>query len=188
MKTIRTLFAVAVIAALAPVTVEAQIPLSIEASVGAVVPTGDFAEDLSAGFGFGVNAAYRVMPMLDVLAGYSWQRFGVDAEDANDADVDDAGFMFGARFNAPMPGINPWVRGGVIMHQMKMSAEGMSFDFDRATGFEVGAGATFAVAPRISVVPSVTYRQYTAKMEVMGFAIEEDVSYFGANVGVRFTL
>jgi opacity protein-like surface antigen len=192
MKTLRTLFAVPAIALLAPVAVEAQIPLSIEASVGAVVPTGDFAEGLTTGFGFGVNAAYRVMPMLDVYAGYSWQRFGIEDDpelEGIDMDIDDTGFAFGARVNMPMPGINPWVRAGLIMHQMKFSAsaEGMSFsdETDLAAGFEAAAGVAIALAPRISLTPSLSYRSYKPKYD--GETADEAVSYFGVNIGARFS-
>jgi opacity protein-like surface antigen len=193
MKTVKTLFAVLSLAVLAPVALQAQTPFSVEVQAGAVIPTGDFADDFATtGFGFGINAAYRVIPALDIYAGYSWQRFGVDDAEFDDVDVDldDSGFALGARLFVPgMATLSPWVRGGVIFHQLKVSgSEGgfsASFTSDRTVGFEVGAGLAFPVAPNFAITPAVLFRTYEPEFEGES---GDAVSYFGIFVGGSLAL
>lgn len=195
MKAMCSLFAVLSIAVLAPVALHAQqTGFSVEAQVGGVIPTGDFADFATAGFGFGVNAAYRVFPMVDVYAGYSWQRFGADDDEefgAVDVDIDDSGFAFGGRLHVPaVPSLNPWIRAGVILHQLKLSGtEGgvsASFTSDREAGFEVGAGIGFPVAPKISLSPAVIFRSYKPSFD--GETSDESLTYVGLYIGGRISL
>lgn len=192
MKRIRVLFVMVGLAVAAPVAVQAQTPFSIEAQAGVMVPTGDFADDFATtGFGFGVNAAYRIMPMLDIYAGYSWQRFGTDSEfEEVDVDIDDSGFALGGRVMFPGTGLDPWIRAGVILHELKLSgSEGgfsASITSDRAVGFEGAAGLAFPVAPRIQLTPGVTFRTY--KPEFEGETSDESVTYFGVHIGGRISL
>jgi opacity protein-like surface antigen len=191
MKKVIALFVVLGLAIAAPAAVQAQSPFSVEVQAGVVVPTGDFADDFATtGFGFGVHAMYQLTPMFDLYAGYSWQRFGLEEDefDGVDVDVDDSGFALGARINLMgMPGFDPWIRAGVILHEIKFSgSEGgftASFTSDRSVGFEVAAGLAFPVAPRVSIVPAVTFRTYSPEFE--GESLDESVSYFGVHVGGR---
>jgi hypothetical protein len=184
MKKVIALFVVLGLALAAPAAVQAQSPFSVEVHAGVVVPTGDFADIATTGFGFGAHAAYQVMPMLDLYAGYSWQRFGVEDEFNGDLDLDDSGFAVGARVNLMgMPGFDPWIRGGVILHEIKISEGGFSLTSDRAVGFEVAAGLAFPIAPRVSITPAVTFRTYSPEFE--GESLDESVSYFGVQVGGR---
>lgn len=192
MKRIRMMFVVVGLAVLAPAAVQAQTPFSVEAQAGVVVPMGDFADDFATtGFGFAVNAAYRVMPMLDVYAGYSWQRFGADDGEFEDVDVDidDSGFAFGGRLLFPGTGLDPWVRAGLILHQLKLSgSEGgfsASFTSDRSLGFEAAAGLAFPVAPRVSLTPAITFRTYSPDFE--GESSDESIQYIGVHLGGRIS-
>jgi opacity protein-like surface antigen len=187
MKKVIGLFVVLGLALAAPVAVQAQSPFSVEVHAGVVVPTGDFGDDFATtGFGFGIQAAYQVMPMLDLYAGYSWQRFGVDDDFNGDVDVDDSGFALGARVNLMgMPGFDPWIRGGVILHEVKISEGSFSLTSDRSVGFEVAAGLAFPIAPRVSIVPALMYRNYSPDFE--GADLDESLSYFGVTVGARIS-
>lgn len=193
MKAVRTLAAALGLAVLVPAAAQAQIsPFSVEARVGAAIPTGDFADGVTTGFGFDANVAYRVMPMLELYGGYSWTRFGFDDDEEFDEDVnmDDSGFAVGARVMfAGVPGIDPWVRGGVILHQLKTSfSEGPvsgSFTTDRAAGFEAAAGVAIPVAPRVALTPAVTFRTYTPKFD--GESFDSSVQYVGLHLGGRIS-
>jgi opacity protein-like surface antigen len=198
---VRLVLSAALLAAVVPVAAQAQFatPFSIEGRAGAVVPIGDFGDTevmgAKTGFGFGVNGAYRVIPMLDLYAGFSWHRFGVEDDpefgDVN-FDLDDSGFEVGARLFVPgMTGISPWVQGGLILQQLKMGgSEGgisASLTSDRAAGFEVGAGAAFPLTPNLSLTPGVRYRQFKAKFDLPFIGSESlDVQYLAADLGVQF--
>jgi hypothetical protein len=193
MERISVLFVVLSLGIMAPAAVVAQTPFSVEVQAGVVVPTGDFADEFATpGVGIGANVAYRVIPMLDIYAGYSWQRFGADdaASEGTDLDIDDSGFALGGRLNFPGMGLGPWVRAGVILHELKISGSDGGFSAsltsDRAVGFEVGAGLSFPVAPKISLTPGVTFRTYEPEFD--GESADESVTYFGLHLGGQISL
>lgn len=192
----RYLVSAAMIAIVAPAAAHAQgvSPLSLEARAGAVVPMGDFADGLKTGFGFGATAAYRVIPMLDIYAGYNWHRFGVEDDPEfgdSDFNLDDSGFELGARVYVPVGGsIAPWLQGGLIMQQLKFGAsEGglsASVSTDREIGFEVGGGIGIPIGPNMSLTPGVRYRQYSPSMTLLGETESFDVQYLVADIGFQF--
>jgi hypothetical protein len=193
MNILRTGLAALALAAALPAVASAQLlPLSVEARGGAYIPTGDFADGLNTGFGFGGNVAYRVIPMLDIYAGYSWQRFGVEDDEEFEGatlDLDDSGFAFGARLHLPAaPNLGPWVRAGVIMHQLKFTGSdggiSVSLSTDRAVGAEIGGGLAIPLMPSLSLTPGVSFRTYKPRFE--GATSDEPVQYFGLELGARF--
>jgi opacity protein-like surface antigen len=193
MKAVRVLFAAIGLAALSATAAQAQVtPLTVEARVGAAIPTGDFGDLVDTGYGLSLHGAYRVIPMIDLYGAYNWTRFGFTDtdEEFGDTDVDltDSGFELGVRLNVPVPGIRPWVQAGVLLHQLSMSAsEGGitgSLTSDREVGFQAAAGVAIPVAPGLRLTPAVSYRQYTVDF----WDASSDVSYFGVSVGLRLGL
>jgi len=197
MKRIQVMLAAATIAWSAPAVLDAQeIPLAIEARGGAYIPTGDFAEGVGTGFGLGAIVSYRVIPALDIYAGYSWQRFALEEDeefDDVDVDIEDSGFALGVRFEVPAAqSLGPWIRAGVILHQAKFSgSEGslsVSFTSDRTAGLELGGGLAIPIAPALSITPGVSFRTYKPKFDIAGEVESDDaLSYLGLELGARFT-
>jgi opacity protein-like surface antigen len=168
-------------------------PFSIEGRAGVAVPTGDAADALKTGFSVGANPGHSLLPLLDLYAGYSLQRFGFDDDEEFgdvDADATDSGFSLGARIGLPVTGsIAPWLFGGVLLHQVEIEGrEGnltVSMKSDRSVGFEVGGGVSLPIAPLLSLTPAVRYRRYTADFDFAGETWSEDVTYFAIDLGVR---
>jgi opacity protein-like surface antigen len=198
MKRIQVVFATAAIALSAPAIVEAQqLPLAIEVRGGAYIPTGDFAEGVGTGFGLGGIVSYRVIPALDIYAGYSWQSFPIDDDeefDDVDIDIEDSGFAVGVRFEVPAAAnLGPWIRAGLILHQAKFSGSdgsvSVSFTSDRTAGLELGGGVAIPVTPNLSITPGVSFRTYKPTFDIAGEieTSDESLSYFGLEIGGRFT-
>lgn len=167
-------------------------PFSIEGRAGAAFPTGDIADGLNTGFSVGANVGYSVMPLLDLYAGYSFQRFGFDDDEEFgevDADATDSGFSLGARLGLPAGAISPWVFGGVLLHQVEIEGRDgdvtASMTSDRSVGFEVGGGVALPIAPALSLTPAVRYRRYSTDFDFGGETWSEDITYFTVDVGVR---
>jgi opacity protein-like surface antigen len=196
----RALFSAALFAAILPAAAQAQVanPFSLEVRGGAGVPTGEFGKELETGWSAAVNGSFRFTPSLGVYAGYSYTDFGMDVSGFFDefdvpvsgVDLSMVSSGFDAGVIAYIPGVSmvePWVRGGVILHQMqfKASAEGMSASEkgDFALGFEVGGGVAVPITPRISITPGVTYRSYKPKFE--GESSNEAMTDLGLDVGIR---
>lgn len=193
MNTVRTLATVAALS-LGMVTA-AHAQFAVEGRVGAAIPTGDdFGETATTGFGFEGNVAYGVMPLLEVYAGASWTRFGVDSEEAEEVDAHftDLGFSAGARVNLPGAIVQPWLRGGLIYHRLQISGEEggfeASFKTDWALGFEVGGGGGIPVAPTVVITPGVRYRSYSPEVSFGELTGDADVNSVVIDIGARLTI
>jgi opacity protein-like surface antigen len=201
---IRTFLAPAFVlgaAALAqPAHAQTILPLSVEARGGVALPQGDFADGIGTGFTVGGAVHYRIAPMVSLYGGYDYSRFSTDSNadfGGADANVTDDGFRVGARFGVPLgglTGVGPWVEGGATLNKTSIhvsdSSSGLSFDSDRSVGYEVGAGLSFNVAPKVSLTPGVRYRSHTANFGDDGEGGESkvDANYFSIDLGVHIHL
>jgi opacity protein-like surface antigen len=187
--------AVAATAVLAD-TAQAQLnatPFSVEVRAGAAIPTGDLADGTETGFALGGNVAYNVTPTIAVYGGYSYNRFGL--EDADDLDLDgvhviDRGWDLGLRVGVPTPmiPIDPWIKGGLVYHQLELDGDGGNISTDNELGFEVGAGLGFSFMPKVSFTPGVTYTSYTISGDDLDADEEGDVTHFKIDLGVRIRI
>lgn len=160
-------------------------PLLVEGRVFAGFPTGDFGResDVQTGLGFGVEAAYNFTPTLALYAGYSRLRFGV--EGGGDSGLVDSGVNAGLRYTLPVvQSLVPYLRGGLVYHQIELDAAGGNFSTDHGLGFDIGGGLAVPLSPRLSVHPSVSYVAYSPNVDESNF----DVSYItlGASLAYRF--
>ena len=162
-------------------TAAAQSPISLEGRVGAAIPTGDFADDAKTAVTLGGSASLLVAPRVSVYAGYSDTRFGLKGSDATGVDN---GWEIGARVAFPGVGYSPWIRGGILAHDLKVKQGGVSVDGDSDLGFEAGLGVAYPIAPQVSLSPGISYRQYSSSL----LGADVDVSYFTLDVGVRVRL
>ncbi|HEU4452800.1 MAG TPA: outer membrane beta-barrel protein [Longimicrobium sp.] len=168
---------VGILAALAAVSVAATAnaqtgpttPFSFNVNAGAALPTGDFGDLVSTGWTVGVDGTFNITPMFGIYAGYSVSQFGLsdDAEELfGEGDVTEQGFDAGikATFGGGTLPFTPFLRGGLIFHKLGADFEDDDEDVedsDSELGFEIGGGITFPLGPRISVVPSASYLQWT---------------------------
>lgn len=133
-------------------------PFAFEARAGVAVPQHDLADFAGTGYSLAGSITYHAFPVVGFYAGASRATFSVD--DA-DGDFVDQGVEVGARIGIPTPliPIDPWIKGGVVYHQLKLSNGGTDDLDDWGTGFEVGAGLGFGFGP-VSITPGVTYQSY----------------------------
>jgi opacity protein-like surface antigen len=181
-----------------PASAQTVLPLSFEVRGGAVLPQGDFDDGANTGFTIGGTVHYRIAPIASLYAGFEHAQFGVD-EDSDfedvDANITDQGFRLGARFDVPlaasMTRISPWVEGGATFNKTSINLSddesSVGVDSDRSVGFEVGAGLSFAVAPKVSITPGVRYRSHKAEFGG-GEGEEVDANYFSIDLGVHIRL
>lgn len=176
-------------------TAEAQsvLPLAVEVRGGAAFPTGDFGEGLETGYAAGGNVSFSFAPMLAVYGGYSLNGFGIDDEGTGQADgleFRDRGFDAGIRASIPtlvLP-VSPWVKGGLVYHQLELDGDGEGASTDSSLGFEVGGGFEFPLGPTVSVTPGVSYTKYSVDFEDDETGTEFDVSHVKADIGLRIRL
>lgn len=201
MKIVRlVLFSVALTAA-APVPAGAQLPgrvwVTVEAHPAVGAPSGDFADaGLRAGDGrgFAGGAAVGSGP-IGVYGEYQRMRF--DCAQCDEVDLDgavrDAGWEAGLVLRPvglPM-GLRPWVRGGLIRHQLQFTGLGESSASEPSTGFGLGAGIAYPIFGPVGVAGAVGYKSYRAEFEFQDEAFPDrgtDVSYFLYRLGLAVRL
>ncbi|HYH78138.1 MAG TPA: outer membrane beta-barrel protein [Longimicrobium sp.] len=181
-----TLAATALVAAPARAQIPTFTPFAFEARAGAAIPTGDMNEDTGPGLALSGSVTYHAIPLVGIYAGGTYNKFSLD--DGDGVDVSDTGLDIGARVGIPTPliPIDPWIKGGVVVHRLKISDSEDDSSSDWGTGFEVGAGLGFGFGP-VSITPGVGYVSYKANGDEID---NEDftVSYFKADIGVRIRL
>jgi opacity protein-like surface antigen len=181
-----------------PAAAQSVLPFSFEVRGGAAIPQGDDFDGVSTGFSVGGTVHYQVAPMVGIYGGFEYAKFTFD-DDSEDVDsnISDSGFRLGARFAIPlgaMTGVSPWVEGGATFNQtsINLSNDGgnsVGVDSDRALGYEVGAGLSFAVAPKISITPGVRWRSHKADFgDTDDGPAEVDVNQFTVDLGVHISL
>jgi hypothetical protein len=160
-------------------------------------PRGDFAAvgvGASGGSGFAAGGALGLGP-VGVYAEY--QRIRFDCARCGEADLDDAvtdmGWEAGLLVRGPrlrLP-VRPWLRGGMIQHQLLFAGIGARAASDPSTGVAFGGGLDLPVYRFVQITPSVTYQSYQASFDFHDEALptrNTDVSYLIYRVGlaVRF--
>ena len=165
---------VGILAALAAVSVattaNAQMgpttPFSFGVNAGAAIPTGDFGDLVSTGWTVGVDGTFNITPMFGIYAGYSVSQFGPNEDTFGEdveGDITEQGFDAGLKvtFGGGALPVTPFLRGGLVFHKLTVEDDEDEVDLDSELGFEIGGGVTFPLGPRISVVPSASYLQWT---------------------------
>lgn len=132
------------------------LPLSVEARGGIALPAEEF-EGVDGGVAGEVSATWHALPFIGVYGAYQRNRFAWDGS-GTPGHATDSGFAAGVRLAIPTPliPIDPWIRAGVVAHQLE--AEGL--DEEGRRGWEVGAGLGFPLARGVSLTPGVLWTRY----------------------------
>ena len=168
------------------------LPFSAEIRGGLGITNGEFREsdpDISTapgGVGVGATVAFGFLPGVAVYGGYDRYVFnatvlGIDAEYV------DQGFVAGARIAPPIGallGFNPWVRGGILFHDIELTE--VDEKSDRSTGFEIGGGIDIPLGMVLSFTPGVIFRSYSPSFDGGDTGTADgSVQYFDLSVGLR---
>ncbi|HET6229470.1 MAG TPA: outer membrane beta-barrel protein [Longimicrobiaceae bacterium] len=163
-------------------------PFSVEVRGGASIPTGTFKDNFKTGYTTSANVTFHALPVLGIYGGYSLN--GYDVKDAaGGGSVREQGFDAGVRVDVPTPliPIDPFIRAGAVYHKLKETGTTSPAETDNKLGFEVGAGVAFALGPKVSVTPAVSYTKIS-DVEVSGVPIGLDISHVRADIGIRIRI
>ena len=130
------------------------LPISVEARGGIALP-GEAFQGADGGVAGEVSATWHALPLIGFYGAYQHNRFAWDDADGH---ATDGGFAVGVRIAIPTPliPIDPWIRGGMVAHQLE--AEGL--DEESRPGYEVGAGLGFPLARGLTLTPGVLWTRY----------------------------
>lgn len=141
-------------ALLRPGPLPAQLALSLEARGGVAMPAEAF-EGAEGGQAGEVSATWHAWPLIGIYGAYQSNRF---AWDDTGGHATDEGFAAGVRISLPplLVPIDPWIRGGVVVHQLKAETRAV----ESGVGYELGAGLAFPLARGITLTPGVLWTRY----------------------------
>jgi hypothetical protein len=180
------LLAAAAVPALADAA-DAQGLISIEARGGLALPRDAFTNDLQADGGHAteLSVTWGVLPFVGVYGAY--QRAEFDVEDSEESVISDRGWAGGVRVSIPTPliPIDPWIRAGVVMHELE--AGGLEDGGDRGFGIEAGAGLRLPLRRGLSLTPGVLWTRYGIDDDSVTDG-EANVQYLRVDVGLRVGL
>jgi opacity protein-like surface antigen len=185
------LTAVTVLAVASPL--RAQQRWAVEFRANGALPTQDIgADELNNGIGLEGTVRYNIFPHLAIYAGWDWIHFGTESLAGADADVEETGYAFGARFEHPFKGETGtpawWLRvGGTWDHvEIEDDAGDIIADSGHGLGWEVGAGLSLAVKEAWTFTPGLRYRSLSHDIRSPAFTSEVDLRYITFEIGVAF--
>ena len=176
--------ALAALALAAASPAAAQLSLEVRGGAGAgsygATEAGFQAVPRAAG---SAHLAYAFNPRLAAYAGYSHAGFGCIEGfcDGVDPTFTSSGLDAGVRVQLPA---GLWVRGGAVVHMLKVKSPVQDQSSDAGFGIGAGAGFTIPLGGRFALTPGVGYTRYTASMPDGS----DPVAVLTADLGFRFNL
>lgn len=168
--------------------------LALELTPAVAVPAGEFsstAPGAGPGVGIGAGALLRIGSRVGLYGGYQYLRFGCSRCASGGLDgVEDLGWEAGAQLAAPLvvAGTRPWLRGGLLAHQLRFSGVGASEASRQAIGFSLGVGSTVPLGP-VALLPAVRFRAYPAEFDFSSLpGRSTEVMYLSVDLGLAFGL
>jgi opacity protein-like surface antigen len=134
-------------------------PISVDLRGGLSLPVSDFSRSLSLGYGLGGDVIVGITPSLGVYGGYRYISFDFDedAVGAAEGSYNVQGFDAGLRFGAPSlrSDFSPYLRLGGVYY--KGAVSGLGEADKQRLGFQLGGGFDYALGPRASLTPELSY-------------------------------
>lgn len=130
-----------------------RLPLALEARGGIARPADAFT-GADGGAAGEVSATWQALPSIGIYGAYQHNRF---AWDESGGHLTDSGWAAGVRVAVPLPlvPIDPWIRGGVVLHQLDGP-----FSEKARRGWEAGGGLSFPLARALALTPGVLWTRY----------------------------
>jgi hypothetical protein len=182
--------------ALVAAPAEGQEGWSFEVNGGGAFGTGTFLEaDLGTGLMFEATVGYRLLPHLAVYAGWDWVRFATEQSLLGpDLDVEETGYVFGARFEHPFrgeggEGLLYRVRlGGTYSHIEIEDGGGTRIaDSGHGPGWEAGLALVVPAGEKLRLTPGFRYRSLSRDIRVATLDTPAHLRYFTMEMGVALS-
>jgi opacity protein-like surface antigen len=155
---------------------------------GANFPTTKLGNaDLQTGFGFGGTIGYRVLPHLNVNAGWDWNHFSANQSFAgSNMDFEETGYNLGLQFIHPIERSKIHYvigAGGIYNHIEIENGKGeLVSNSGHGFGWQVEAGLSFPIAKRLDLMPGVRYRSLSREFKTADIGTSVDLNYISAGV------
>lgn len=166
---------------------------SFEVSGGGAFGSESFLEaDLGTGLMFEAMVGYRLLPRLTAYVGWDWVRFATEQSLLGpDLDVQETGYIFGARFERPFrgdagEGLLYRVRLGGTYNQVEIEDSGGTriADSGHGLGWEAGLALVVPAGDQLRLTPGFRYRSLSRDIRVATIDTPAELRYFTMEMGV----
>jgi hypothetical protein len=164
-----------------------QRALSFDARGGYGFPISDFGDSVESDFGFGAGLVFSLTDSFGIYGGWARDAFGCDELVVCDGDsqVKVQGLEVGVKFLIPTESrILPWLKAGLIAHEVKLETDVFESESDREYGFQAAAGLDFPLGEVVSVSPGLRFNMLEASDDA-GIA-DPEVKYLSFDLGLHF--
>jgi hypothetical protein len=164
-----------------------QRALSFDARGGYSFPISNFGDTAESDFGFGAGVVFSLTNMFGIYGGWARDAFG--CEDLIGCDEDTQlqiqGFEAGVKFLIPTEArILPWLKAGLIAHELKVESDAFESESDREWGFQAAAGLDFPLGEVVSVSPGLRFNMIEfGEDDVFE---EPETKYLSFDLGLHF--
>lgn len=176
-------------------SLSAQEPkFSFEFNTGASYATRTLGgSDLNIGGGFEGIFQYKIMPHIDVLAGWGWNKFSADNSFAgSDIDFEETGYIFGLQFQHPlMTGdIDYFIRANGLYNHLELeNTDGdIIEDTGHGLGWQLAGGLALPITEKFTLTPGIKFNALTRDLETATYSKTLTEHYFSLRVGINISL
>lgn len=145
------------------------------------------------GFGFEVSGAFRLIPNLEVYAGWGWNQFKGEERsiNSNETTFEEMGYTTGLVFTRPLESsqsISFVIRGGPVYEMIKTSNSSANFKSDYHFGWQISGGISYHFGGNWFLQPELRYRSLNTNEKVNSLSKEIRLDYisFGIGLGVAW--
>lgn len=191
-KKLRHYFFLAVILLFTSNFSKAQNNWSLTLRTGANFPTKHLGDtNLKTGFGLGGTIAYPLIPFLNFVAGWDWNRFPANESlSGSNTDLKETGYNAGLQLIYPIEEakLTYWVGGSGIYNHIQI--ENNKGDIIAASkdgwGWQIDAGLSFRIATRWNLLPGLRYRSLSRDIKTGESSTPTDLKYVSLGVGLSW--
>ena len=177
-----------------PSTAEAQQGFSLELRGSLNNPVGDFGDEgglnATSEAGLGADLIYSTSPSFSLYGGWAREMFGCEGC-ADDDGIHSQGFEGGVKLlMARESGALPWIRGGLIAHELTVEDGAVEATSDMGLGFQASVGVDLPLGEVLSFTPALRYQTYEAEFDLIGDEIvaESTVQHLALDLGLHIHL
>lgn len=166
--------------------------LSFEFNSGASYYTKNLGgADLKIGGGFEGVFAYRVMPHLQLLGGWGWNKFSSDNSFAGrNIDFEETGYIFGFQFKHPFAVTNfqYYIRLNGLYNHIELENEDGEIidDTGHGFGFQTAIGIALPISESWTLTPGVKFNTLERTLDSELYSKKLQQNYLSLRVGIEY--
>lgn len=174
-------------------SLQAQQPkLSFELNTGASYATRSLGgADLNIGGGFEGILHYRIMPHVDLLAGWGWNKFSADASFiGDDVDFEETGYIFGAQFIHPFPmsDLEFYLRANGLYNHLEVENKDGDIieDTGHGLGLQLAGGIAVPINEHWTFTPGLKFNALNRDLKTDQSEVDLKQRYLSLRVGITY--